>query len=256
MIFFFTACENEEIISPDSTYNEVLVVQSELKGNTQFPGVRLTKSLPLNVQFTIEKAEVTDAILYLKINGTKIIPLQYISEGMYNPLYNFSVREGEIYELFGQRGDQTFYAKTTIPFTPDINSVSYNYSGQYAEATVNPVSDQVYGALWVISGAEYIYADNFFNISVPDINLNSGNLIVRSSSYPDKFQTSAYNGRRYIQVFSFDSAFNDYFRTSGTGETVNNPYVKGSGNTIWNVKGKKVIGMFIGYSNTPLIFIN
>ena len=255
LIILFTACESEEIISPDMGYEELLVIQCELNAYNDFPGVRVTKTIPVGVPFSIEQAEITDATLYLKINGVQIIPLHYTSQGLYKPLYNFTIDIDDTYELFGERNEQTFYARTIIPKKPIVISASYNYIDKYAEATVECFNDEAYSALWVVSTGRFVTAENFYSVSSP-VDSDEGEVKVRTSSYPANYQTAAYNNRRYIQVFAFDSSFEDYFRTSEIGGSIDNPYVQGSGNTIWNVKGTKVIGMFIGVSKSEYIFVN
>ena len=252
----FTGCENEEIINPTTSYDELLVVQSELIANSIFPGVRLTKTLPLGIPWDIQDAEVKDATLYLRKNGVQIIPLHYSSEGIYEPLYNFTLQEGEVYELFGERANQTFYAKTIIPQAPIVNSTSFNLSGKYLEATVRSFGIEVYAAIWIITSGNNISADNFYSVSVPEIISETSTINARSASLPDEYLASTYDGRRAIQVFSFDRSFSDYFNTSTEGEAINNPYVKGTGNTIWNIQGNKVIGMFIGYNKSGVLIVN
>jgi hypothetical protein len=252
----FTGCENEEIIDSTTSYNEKLVVQSELIANSIFPGVRLTKTLPLGIPWNIQNAEVKDATLYLRKNGVQIIPLHYNTEGIYEPLNNFTLLENEVYELFGERDKQSFYAKTIIPRTPIVNSTNFNFSGKYLEAIVRSFEHEVYAAIWIITSGNNISADNFYSISVPEIISETSTINVRSSSLPDEYLASTYNSRRAIQVFSFDHSFNDYFNTSAEGEAINNPYVKGTGNTIWNIQGNKVIGMFIGYNKSDVLIVN
>jgi hypothetical protein len=256
IVSVFTGCENEEIINTTIAYDELLVVQSELIANSIFPGVRLTKTLPLGIPWDIQSAEVKDATLYLRKNGVQVIPLHYSTEGIYEPLYNFTLQEGEIYELFGERDKQTFYAKTIIPYAPIVNSTSFNLGGKYLEATVRSFENEVYAAIWIITSGNNISADNFYSVSVPEIISETSTVNVRSSSFPDEYLASTYDGRRAIQVFSFDRSFNDYFNTSTEGETINNPYVKGTGNTVWNIQGNKAIGMFIGYKKSTVIIVN
>jgi hypothetical protein len=255
-LLIFTGCENEEIISPDISYDELLVVQSELNADLFFPGVRVTKTLPLGTTFNIKSAEIKNAILYLRVNGIKIIPLHYTTDGLYKPLYEFRVREGEIYELFGERDSQTFYAKTIIPFKPEVFSTSFNSGSQFAEANIKSLNGEVYAALWVVDVGSFKMADNFYNISVPENISVVSTINVRSAPYPAEYQNIYYNGRRYIQVFSFDSAFNNYFKTKIQSETINNPYVQGSGTTVWNLQGSKVIGMFIGVTKGDIVKVN
>ena len=123
----FTSCENEELLSVDSAYKELLVVQSEIIPGSIFPGVRLTKTLPLGIPYDINLSEIKDATIYIRIDSIKIIPLHYTAEGLYKPLYDLPVSSGEYYELFGERGDQTFYAKTKIPYQPNLENVFFTY---------------------------------------------------------------------------------------------------------------------------------
>lgn len=252
----FTGCENEEIISPKISYDELLVIQSELITNSVFPGVRVTKTLPLGVPFNIKNAEIKNATLYLRVNGIKIIPLHYTSDGLYKPLYEFKVQKGELYELFGERDIQTFYAKTIIPFKPEVNSTSYNLSGNFAEATVKSFKDEVYAALWIVDTGIIKTADNFYSVSVPENVSEISTINVRSAAYLKEYRTSEYNGGRFIQVYAFDRSFDDYFKTKVQSETISNPYVQESGSTIWNIQGAKVIGMFIGITEGDILMVN
>ena len=249
-------CENEELLNPELIYKQKVVVQCQISTDGFFPGVMLTKTLPLEVRFDINLAEINNATMYLRINGFKIIPLHYTENGLYKPLYELKAIEAEYYELFGEWEGYTFYAITKIPAKPVINSVHFNLGEYYAEANVNTFKDEVYSAIWAVDIGTYDTPRDFYNVAIPQNNLQNNYVVVRSATYPINYQTPFYNGRRYIRVYSFDHSFNDYFKTKDQNEDINNPYVQGSGNTIWNVKGNDVIGLFIGINKSDYISVN
>lgn len=252
----FIRCENDEMVDTDISFDELLVVQCEINPGLIFPGVRLTKTLPVGTSFSIEKAEVKDASMYLRIDYLQIIPLHYFSEGNYKTLYDFTVQEGQVFELFGESNGVTFYSRTIIPYKPAVNSVSYNNTDHYPIANIRVSDGEVYGALWAIISSSVVTGDDFYNIVNTSNNPGILNTEVRGSSYPENYLTANYNGSRYIQVFSFDKSFEPYFKTFKHGETINNPYVQGTGTTLWNVTGDNVIGMFIGVARGDFIWVN
>jgi len=253
---FFVGCENEELLNPDFSYQQKLVIQCQFSVDSNFPGVIVTKTLPLDIIFDMELAEITNATLYIRINGYQIIPLHYIENGLYKPLYDFRPTEGDYYELYGEWNEYNFYALSKIPVKPTVKSVNFNSSGFYGEADVITSKDEVYSALWVVDQGNYQTANDFYNISVPSSNANNNSISVRSAAYPVEYQSSAFNGRRYMQIYSFDRSFDAYFKTKTQNEEINNPYVQGSASTVWNVKGENVIGMFIGLNRSEFIFVN
>jgi hypothetical protein len=255
-LIFFIGCENEELLNPELIYKEQVVVHCQISPENNFPGVSLTRTLPLDVTFDINLAEIKDATLYLRIDGYQIIPLHYTEDGMYKPLYEFSANENAYFELFGQWNEYSFYAKTKIPIEPIVNSVNINLNEYYSEADITVFRDEVYAALWAVDIGTFETATDFYNVSKPEENSLNNSIGVRSASYPIEYQSSTYNGRRYIRVYSFDSSFDDYFKTKIQNEEINNPYVQGSGNTIWNIEGEDVIGMFIGINKSDYILVN
>ncbi len=252
----FSGCENEELLNPELSFKQKVVVSCQISSVGLFSGVTLTRTLPLGVKFDISIAEIRNATLYLRINGFKIIPLHYTENGLYKPLYELKANEEEYYELFGEWEAYRFYAITKIPVKPVIKSVNFNATEFYAEANVNTFKDEVYSALWAVNIGTYDTPKDFYNIAVPQGELQNNSIVLRSASYPINYQTPVYNGRRYVRVYSFDRSYSDYFKTKDQTEDINNPYVQGSGNTIWNVKGENVIGMFIGINKSDYIPVN
>jgi len=255
-LLIFTSCENEELLNIDSAYKELLVVQSEIIPDLNFPGVRLTRTLPLGVSYDINLSEIKDATLYLRIDNIRIVPLHYTSEGLYKPLYDFLVSSGEYYELFGERGSQTFYSRTKIPYQPNLKNVFFDIGGYYAGAVIYPFKDECYSALWKVNAGTFISPPDFFNVSVSENVVVGSTVSIRAAAYPTTYQTDAYDGKRYIQVYSFDASFEKYFTTKSGNQVINNPYVQGTGSTDWNVEGRDVIGMFIGYTKGEVLFVN
>lgn len=253
---FFTGCENEELLSPELIFKQKVVVRCQISTEGLFPGVSVTKSLPFGEKYDSSAAEINDATLYLRINGFKIVPLHHFGNGLYKPIYELRAIEGEYYELFGEWQTQRFYAITKIPVKPIINLVNFNVGGFFAEADINTFKNEVYSAIWAVDIGTFETAKDFYNIALSQDNLQNSTIKVRSAAYPENYQSPIYNGRRYVRVYSFDQSFNDYFKTKDQTEDINNPYVQGSGNTIWNVKGKDVIGLFIGINKSDFIFVN
>lgn len=253
---FFIGCENEELLNPELIYKQKVVVRCQISTEGFFPGVSLTKTLPLGVKYDSSLAEINNATLYLRINGFQIVPLHYMGNSLYKPIYELKAMEEEYYELFGEWESYKFYAITKIPLKPVINSTHFNQAEFYAEANVNTFKDEVYSALWAVDIGNFETAKDFYNVAVPQNDLQNNSIVVRSGSYPANYQAPIYNGRRYVRIYSFDHSFYNYFKSKDQTEDISNPYVQGSGNTIWNVKGNDVIGMFIGINKSDYISVN
>ena len=63
LIFILTSCENIDVIESDLPYEEFVVVRAQLESGSESWAVSFTKTLPLNVEYTIERAELTDVLL-------------------------------------------------------------------------------------------------------------------------------------------------------------------------------------------------
>lgn len=248
LLIIFTACENEEIINPESKHIELTVIQAELIPGRQFSGVRITKTLPLGVPFTIEKAEIKNAEVYLIKNGHQVIPLHYQGGGIYFPLYEIYFFEGESYELFGTARGKTFYSSTIIPNEPELTSARYNLNGGFTEAFVSVNENEVYAALWGVDDGAFHKASDFYDVAVPKEFLPTSTSYVRTAVLPSEYQTGNFNGTRLIQVYAFDQSFEKYFNTRDASGEINNPFVQGYRNVEWNIEGTDVIGMFIGFN--------
>lgn len=249
-------CENQDLVTQEIQYQDKVVVQAELVSNTYFEGVRITRTLPVGTSFAIEKAEIKNAYVYLRKNFVQIIPLHYQANGIYKPLYDLYINEGEFYEVFGTADEKQFYAKTKIPLSPQIESANINLNGYFATAIVQTQGEECYAALWTVDDGIFKTAEDFFEVVNPAVSGTGNSVQVRTAQYPIEYQSNAYNGKRYIKVFAFDKSFSKYFYTKSGSQTINNPYVQGVGETDWNIDGENVIGMFIGLSNGTLTLVN
>ena len=256
MILVFTSCEDEQLLTIESPYKELIVVRSEIVPNNYFSDVKLTKTLPLGITYNINLAEIVDATMYLKINNVKVVPLHYTSDGLYKTTHELYVNPGDYYELFGEIGKRTFYARTKIPLPPNIENVFYNPDEYFSGTVVHVEQDECYSALWVINDGSIKTPDDFFDVFLPE-NISIGSTIsVRTAAYPSEYHSSIYTGKRYIQVYAFDASFEKYFKTKAGNQVISNPYVQDTGNTEWNVKGENTIGMFIGVVKSNIVFVN
>ena len=255
IILFFTGCQTEEILGPEDTYEEYTVVQAEIIAGKNFPSVRITKTLPLGIPYDINKAELKNITAYLVKNEVQVIPLVYAGEGLYKPLYDFYVEEGETYELFAESNKKFIYGKTVIPYKPQINTVSYNGADYSLTAEVRAKLNEVYGALWIVSGAQPGTAEDFYSVTTP-ATTPYGTVGVRTSSLPDLYRSPVYSDNRYIQVYSFDKSFRNYFYSRTSGSEINDPFIQGGGAIEWNMQGDRVIGMFIGLAKGDILKVN
>ena len=247
LLLYLASCENEHVVEVDSIFTEYTVVQSEIRAGDIFPGVRFTKTLPLGIPYDITEAELKNITAYIKLNNDitkdRIIPIYYTQDGLYKALEDTPrVRQGSTYELFAKRNETFIYSKTYIPRTPNVTGTDFNSNNHSLEANVLSAEHEVYAAIWRISSTAS--AENFFSVS--ETTYPNSIVTVRTSSIPEEYMSSVYNGSRYIQVYSFDKAFKPYFNSRTSGQSIDNPLVQSGGSIQWNVTGDHVIGMFIG----------
>lgn len=242
-VFILVSCEKTQIVESDVPNQNYIVVNSELDAESLFRGVIFTKTLPVGIPYDIKASELKDVTAYIVINGVQVIPLHYLQDGVYMPLYEFLIQAGNTYELFAEWEGTVIYSITKVPFTPEINNVSYNAGGNYLQANIKTSAGEVYGAIWVI-GSSIAKASTFPNLSIPGAGVTTINVI--TSGIPDQYTGSNYNGMRNIQVFSYDRQYTAYFNSVKVNVPLGNAFLQNGGTIGWNVLGNNVIGMFIG----------
>ena len=257
LIFIF-GCEKVDIISPNVGYQEYVVVRGELKAYSPFEGITFTKTLPLNESYDIKKAELKDVTAYLRVNGTRILTLRYLKDGLYAPLDTIAVKPGFTYELFAHYNHTTIYSITKVPQPPKIISASLQDS-RFVEVTIQPKPDEVYGAGWEIynSATRNLYDEStdFQTIAQPSDNLET-NLVVDTKDLPEDYVSGSYNNLIYAQVYAFDSPYFNYFKSKNNNQPSENVFAQGGDQVSWNVQGDHVIGLFIGLAVVKFIQVN
>ena len=245
---FSYGCEKSTIVSIPVPYEEDVVVESQLIAGQTFQGVRITRTVPVSENFDINKAEVKDAVVYLKVNDLQVIPLHFTSDGIYLPTVSMNIYWANKFELFGEVDGKSFYSQTTVPQMPVEVSSDYNSTGNYMEATVQSKPGVVYGGIWSIDRLTETSANDFYSIVSPKDNQTI--ISTRSTILPKEYQSSEYEGRRFIQVYAFDKQFEDFFNSKDNNQPVSNYFAQGGGSIAWNVYGDHIIGLFIGIAKS------
>jgi hypothetical protein len=256
LIYF--GCEDSEIVDVDVEYKEYIVVRGELLADSIFTGVTFTKTLPLDVTFDIKKAELADVFAYIKVNGVQVIPLHYNADGVYKPLYNFRIHSSTNYELFAIVGDKSIYASTYVPEVPRIDNTVF-HDNEYVDVSIASKPNECYGSVYFISpsssGSVSRSTDFHSIVEAPNSEFNDI-VLSRTQEIPEQYQTEFYRSVTYVQVYSFDKAYSDYFKTRGNNEPITNSYIQGGDAIAWNVSGDDVIGLFIGKNKSSIVPVN
>lgn len=257
-VAFYSGCEDSEIVDVNVSYKEYFVVRGELFADSIFAGVTFTKTLPLDIAYDIKKAELKAVFAYMRVNGVQIIPLHYTSDGVYKPLYNVKFRSDVTYELFAKVSDKSIYASTYIPRIPRINNSAF-HSNEYVDVYITSRPNECYGSTFIISPSPQGYASrsaDFHSIvEAPNSNINEL-ILSRTQEIPVQYRTNLYRSLTYIQVYSFDKAYSDYFKTRGNNDPITNTFIQGGDPIAWNVKGENVIGLFIGVNKSSIVRVN
>jgi len=244
LIFFMLSCKDASVVENEAAYKTYIVVSGELNPGKLFEGVTFTKTLPVGTAYDLSAAELKDVKAYLKINGAQIVPLHYVKDGQYKPMYNeLFIEAGSSYELFAECRETIIYSCTTIPNVPEMAYVSYNAGEKNLKATIKAYAGEVYGAVWVI-GNNLAQATAFPNLISAEPGMLRVN--VSTSEIPSPYTGTEFNGMRNIQVFSYDKQYSAYFNSAKVNVPIGNAFMQNGGVTGWNVFGNNVIGMFIG----------
>ncbi len=258
-LILISGCENVDIISPDVSYQEYIVVRGELKAYSPFEGVTFTKTLPLEESYDIKKAELKNVTSYLRVNGNRIITLRYLKNGLYAPLDTILIEPGSTYELFAQYNNTAIYSITKVPQQPRITSASL-LDNRFIEVTVLPNANEVYGAGWEIynSATNNLYDEStdFQTIFQPQPNDLGSAFAVDTKDLPENYTSGGYNNLLYAEVYAFDSPYFNYFKSKNNNQPSDNIFAQGGDQVSWNVYGDHVIGLFIGVAIVKYIKAN
>jgi len=244
--FLFSSCENITNVDSAVPYKEYTVVNAELSAYKIFKGVRITHTMPLGVQYDIQKTEIKNALAYLLEDGTRVITLHYTSEGLYYPVEDLYPEPGNHFELFIKLEGKSIYGKTYIPESPGI-VVTSNAGNNYLTAIVNAEPGEAYAAVWRVAignGQPDEIASDFYSVESADHFPST--LLVRTMDISPPFNSTEYSVKYFIQVYAFDKDYKDYFISKKNSDKITNTFTSGGGPVSWNVYGENVIGIFIG----------
>lgn len=245
-----SGCDQVDIIEPVNLYKNNVVVRAELVANEKFGGVTFTKTLPVGQAYSLAAAELNDVDAYIKVDGTQVIPLHYTGNGLYKPLYDYTIKPGSYYELFAKHLGEAIYSKTYVPDVPVIDKVIYRSDLLSLQGEVNATTAESFGASWIFKGgsAGEEEAGDFYSIETIPQSVGAGRLTVRSQVIPAKYRYGGLNSKIYMKIYAFDRAYQRYFQTRDNGKPVEDSFIHGGDNIGWNVDGKNAIGLFIGYA--------
>lgn len=256
LIYF--GCEDSEIVDVNVGYKEYVVVRGELFADSLFTGVTFSRTLPLEETYDIKKAELKDVFAYLRVDGVQVIPLHYTIDGVYKPLYNYKIRSGANYELFAIVKNKSIYSFTHVPEAPRISN-SVFHGNEYIDVYVASRPGECYGAVFYISPTSngYLSKSKDFHSIVEAPNSDFNDVVLsRTQDVPEQFRSELYRSVTYIQAFSFDKAYSDYFKTRGNNQPITNSFIQGGDAIAWNVQGDNVIGLFIGRNKSAIVLVN
>ncbi len=249
-ILFITGCEKVDVVEIELPYHEKIVVNGILQENIPLNGIQIAKTLPLNEEYSINKAEIRDAIVYIQ-EGVKIIPLKFVSNGLYRPLSSFTPQKNKTYEFFAKWNDKNVYAKTYIPANPKILNAYLitDASGSYIQAEIQNEVGAIFGAKCIVmEGSSVLYESNdMYNVNEHSDDKNAV-ITIRTPAIP-KDILNTFTNNLSIKVFAFDKQFYNYFVTKKYSFPIKDSFVQSGGEVEWNVYGDG-IGLFLGYSIT------
>jgi hypothetical protein len=247
----FNSCEKVNLVEPIESIQEKIVVQGWLVAGINFEGVRLTKTSSIGTTPDTNKLFVRDAIIYLKQNGMKVMPLKYSGSGFYKLIYQHRIEESVIYELYGSIEDKLIYSKTKIPEKPVIAKADF-HPQFFISVNIDPKEKEAYGMKWMIQNFDgtTVLSEDFYDISEYTTSSANSFLTVRSTILPEEYRGSIFNSSTYAKVYSFDRQYFDYYQSKDNNEVSGNPFAQTGGKVKWNVEGENVIGLFIGLNSS------
>lgn len=249
IIFAALACEEIGIIEDNVPYKELYVVDGQIKPNTLNPIINFTKSIPIDDEFDISKAALSDVNAYIWSAQQGLYSLIDIGDGMYRA-NNLNVLPNSTYELYGEIEGNRIYGITKIPDYPDIVSVSI--VNEHLICKVRAKKDEVYSCIYVVStGGETgnprisIREEEFFTVEGP-ANVNQV-IEIKSGKVPKEYLNTS-SGILGIEVYAWDKSYKEYFKTKDNNKVIEDVFSQGGGPIKWNISGENTIGLFLGYA--------
>lgn len=247
----------EQVVDEEAfPYEMKLVIRGLIEDGQPIKDIYIGRTLPVAVPFRGDFANLTNAIVSIKVDTLRYI-LKHSRDGLYSAPANVRAKAGKTYELLVSWENLSAGAVTTIPEAGTIGGVyllnSINDTGKSVKvmsAEITPRGDETYAATWLsYTQTGQIYTeDNKYNTVVKKLpNTTVLTLIVQSGEVP-----TAYASRPQdlgVGIYVYDAAFYDYFKTKGSSKLSDAVFGQPSTSVRWNVQGDG-IGMFVGRSKT------
>ena len=166
--------------------------------------------------------------------------------------------QAQVYELFAIVGDKSIYASTYVPEVPRIDNSAF-HDNEYVDVYIASRPNECYGSviLFLLHQNNYVSRSSDFHSIVEAPNSEFNDIVLsRTQEIPEQFRTEFYRSVTYAQVYSFDKAYSDYFKTRGNSQPITNSFIQGGDPIAWNVKGEKVIGLFIGINKSAVVQVS
>jgi len=251
----FTGCE--QVVDEEAfPYEMKLVIRGLIEDGQQIKDIYVGRTLPVAVPFRGDFANLSDAIVSIKVDTLRYI-LKHTKDGLYSAPATVRARAGKTYEILVSWENLSAGAITTIPDAGSIGGVymvnSKNDTGKtirVMSAEITPRGSETYAITWLsYTQTGQIYAeDTRYNTVMKKLpNSNSLTLQVLSAEIPASYASRPQD--LGVGVYVYDEAFYDYFKTKGSSKLSDAVFGQPSTSVKWNVQGDG-IGMFIGRSKT------
>lgn len=250
-----TGCE--QVVDEEAfPYEMKLVIRGLIEDGQQIKDIYVGRTLPVAVPFRGDFANLSDAIVSIKVDTLRYI-LKHTKDGLYSAPATVRARAGKTYEILVSWENLSAGAITTIPDAGSIGGVymvnSKNDTGKtirVMSAEITPRGSETYAITWLsYTQTGQIYAeDTRYNTVMKKLpNSNSLTLQVLSAEIPASYASRPQD--LGVGVYVYDEAFYDYFKTKGSSKLSDAVFGQPSTSVKWNVQGDG-IGMFIGRSKT------
>lgn len=245
ILLLLLGCEEEQTVEIELPIEDYYVVSSEVEAGSEFVDVKISKTVPISSDIGSANTIIDSAVVYILLNNVRVLPLQFNAETeSYRNKEDLNIDAGSFLELFINIGGTEIYSFTSIPEEAITASPRLNGNNQI-EISINSKKETVYGAIWWAKEADEplkkaVTFPELFKSELEEVlTVNTG--IVN----PDILRSPTLDSL-YIQVISFDAQYLDYYNTKENNKPIEDVFSDGGGSVRWNVKGKNVIGMFVG----------
>jgi len=248
-------CEDIDVIESSIPFEEFIVINGRLVGNSNNFEISFTKSFAIESDLSKADVLLDNVTAYILTENQGVFTMFHTGDGKYSPVDPVLIRPGSVYELYAKIDETRISATTLVPNEPDIFNASIQ--GNFVTCRITSQVGSIYGCKYTITSLvdfEFNFSEtDFYELS--EIYGESGNTIdvdVRTDILPDYYFENPDDYIISLKVYAFDEAYKSYYDTRQNNKPIENIFSEGGGSVYWNVQGEKSIGMFIGYTTTFL----